>query len=62
MCQSCVEIDKRVERHCELSRSTTDTAEIERVNRLISKLRADRVGCIKTRSGRPPQLAASFFV
>jgi hypothetical protein len=43
MCQSCVEIDKRVERLRELSRSTTDLAEIERVNRLISKLHADRV-------------------
>jgi hypothetical protein len=43
MCQSCVEIDKRVEQHRELLRSTTDPAEIERINRLISKLYADRV-------------------
>jgi hypothetical protein len=43
MCQSCVEIDKRVERHRELLRSTTDAVEIERINRLIAKLYADRV-------------------
>ncbi len=43
MCQSCVEIDKRVERQRELLRSTTDAAEIERINRLIAKLYADRV-------------------
>ena len=43
MCQSCVEIDERVERHRELLRSTTDPAEIERINRLIAKLYVDRV-------------------
>jgi hypothetical protein len=43
MCQSCVEIDKRVERHLELLRSTTDPAEIERIKRLIAQLYADRV-------------------
>jgi hypothetical protein len=43
MCQSCVDIDKRVERHRELLRSTTDAAEIERINRLIAELYSDRV-------------------
>jgi hypothetical protein len=43
MCQSCVEIDKRVERHRESLHSTTDPAEIERINRLIAQLYADRV-------------------
>jgi hypothetical protein len=43
MCQSCVGIDKRVERHLELLRATTDPAEIERIKRLISRLYADRV-------------------
>ena len=43
MCQSCVEIDKRVERHLELLRSTTDPVEIERIKRLISELYTDRV-------------------
>jgi hypothetical protein len=43
MCQSCVDINKRVERHRELLRSTTDPAEIERIKRLISQLYADRV-------------------
>jgi len=42
MCQSCLEIDKRVERHLELLRSTTDPAEIERIKRLISELYSDR--------------------
>jgi hypothetical protein len=44
MCQSCVEIDKRVERHRQLLRSTTDPVEVERINRLIAKLYAERVG------------------
>jgi hypothetical protein len=43
MCPSCVEIDKRVERHLELLRSTTDPAEIERIKRLIAQLYVDRV-------------------
>jgi hypothetical protein len=43
MCQSCEDINKRVERHRELLRSTTDPAEIERIKRLISELYADRV-------------------
>ena len=43
MCQSCVDIDKRVDRHRELLRSTTDPAEIERIKRLIETLYADRV-------------------
>jgi hypothetical protein len=43
MCQSCVDINKRVERHRELLRSTTDPAEIERIKRLIARLYADRV-------------------
>jgi hypothetical protein len=43
MCQSCVEIDKRIERYRELLSSTTDPDEIERINRLIAKLYADRV-------------------
>jgi hypothetical protein len=43
MCQSCVEIDKRVKRHRELLRSTTDPAEIELTNRMIAKFHADRV-------------------
>jgi hypothetical protein len=43
MCKSCVDINRRVERHRELLRSTTDPAEIERIKRLISGLYADRV-------------------
>ncbi len=43
MCRSCVEIDKEVERDRELLRSTHDQEEIARINRLISKLYADRV-------------------
>ena len=43
MCQSCVDIDKRVARYRELLRSVTDPVEIERINRLIKQLYADRV-------------------
>jgi hypothetical protein len=43
MCQSCVEIDKQVERYRQLLRSTTDAAEVERINQLIVQLYADRV-------------------
>ena len=43
MCQSCVEIDKRVEQHLKLLHLTTDPAEIARIERLISELYADRV-------------------
>ena len=43
MCQSCIDIDNRIERYRQLLRLTTDTGEIERINRLIAKLYADRV-------------------
>jgi predicted nucleic acid-binding Zn-ribbon protein len=43
MCQSCIEIDKRIERYREALRSITDQAEIERLNRLITELYRDRV-------------------
>jgi hypothetical protein len=43
MCQSCIEIDEQIERHRVSLRLTTDSAEIERINRLIAKLLGDRV-------------------
>jgi hypothetical protein len=43
MCQSCIEIDEKIKRQRELLRSASDPAEIERINRIISKLYADRV-------------------
>jgi hypothetical protein len=43
MCESCTEIDKRIERLRQALRSTTDLLETERVNRLIAQLYADRV-------------------
>ena len=58
MCQSCAEIDKRVEQRLELLRSTTDPAEIERIKRLISELYADRVRLHQNPDSRPPQLGS----
>lgn len=43
MCESCVEIDKRIEKQRRALRRVTDPAEIERTNRLILQLYADRV-------------------
>jgi hypothetical protein len=43
MCQSCLDIDKRIERYRALLRSVTDPWEIERINRLITELYRDRV-------------------
>jgi hypothetical protein len=43
MCHLCVEIDKKVERYREELRSVTDETEVERINRLIAQLYADRV-------------------
>ena len=43
MCQSCVEIDKKVEHYHELLRSTRDQEEIELIGRMIAKLYDDRV-------------------
>jgi hypothetical protein len=44
MCQSCIEIDKQVERYRELLRSLTEQVEVERINQLIvARLYADRV-------------------
>ena len=43
MCKSCVEIDARIDLHRQSMRSMTDPSEIERLNRLIAQLYADRV-------------------
>jgi hypothetical protein len=43
MCQSCVDIDKLVERLREQMRSIADPAERERTVQLIAELYADRV-------------------
>lgn len=43
MCQSCIDIDKRIEKLRESLLSTTDPAEVERVNRLIYELYGERV-------------------
>jgi hypothetical protein len=43
MCQSCIDIDKQIERYRELLRSITELVEIERINQLIVKLYGDRV-------------------
>ena len=43
MCQSCIDIDKRIDQLRQLVRSTPDPLEIERINRLITELYADRV-------------------
>jgi hypothetical protein len=43
MCESCIEIDKRIEKQRQLLGSTTDPAEVERIYRRIAQLYADRV-------------------
>jgi hypothetical protein len=43
MCQSCVEIDKRIDKFRALLRRTTDPAEIERINRQIIYLYGERL-------------------
>jgi hypothetical protein len=43
MCQFCVEIDERIEGYRRLLCSTTESAEVERINRLIAELYAERV-------------------
>lgn len=43
MCESCIEIDRRIEKHRKSLRRVTDPAEIERINRLILQRYADRV-------------------
>jgi hypothetical protein len=62
MCQSCIDIDKRVERHRELFRSTTDTAEIERINRLVANLFGDECGCIKARKSKAASVGGLVFL
>jgi hypothetical protein len=43
MCESCQEIDKRIEVHQQSLRSITDPSEIERIKQLIANLYLDRV-------------------
>jgi hypothetical protein len=43
MCQSCNDIDQRIEEQRKLLRSPADPAEIERIKSLIAQLYADRV-------------------
>jgi hypothetical protein len=43
MCQSCIDIDKQIERYRELLQSIDDPETIERIKRLIGKLYGRRV-------------------
>jgi len=43
MCESCVQIDKRIEKLRQSLRSTADPLEADRINRLIAELYRDRV-------------------
>jgi hypothetical protein len=43
MCESCVEIDKRIEQYRQASRSTFELSEIERLRLAIEELYRDRV-------------------
>jgi hypothetical protein len=43
VCQSCIDIDKRIEQQRQLLHSITDFMEVERINRFIAKLYGDRV-------------------
>jgi hypothetical protein len=43
VCQSCIDIDKRIDQLRQLGRSTADPLETARINRLITELYADRV-------------------
>jgi hypothetical protein len=43
MCESCIEIDKRVERLQQSLRSTEDASKIESINLTIAQLYQDRV-------------------
>jgi len=43
MCESCVVIDERIEQYRQLLRSTADSLEGGRINRLIMELYAERV-------------------
>lgn len=43
MCQSCVDIDKRLEKFRALLHRTTGPAEIERINRQIIHLYGERI-------------------
>ena len=43
VCQSCVDIDNRIEQQRKTLHSTTDPAEVERIYRLIAQLYGDRV-------------------
>jgi hypothetical protein len=43
MCQSCIDFDKRIEKQRELLRSIIDQGEIDRINRLISRLYGERL-------------------
>lgn len=43
MCQSCVDIDRQINKHRKQLDSVTDQEEIERIERLIRRLYGDRV-------------------
>jgi hypothetical protein len=57
MCQSCIDIDKLIERHRETLRAITDQAEIERIKRLITELYRDRFGFIEIQTSKAASLA-----
>jgi hypothetical protein len=43
VCQSCIDIDKQIEKHRKLLEATSDHDEIERISQLIVRLYGERV-------------------
>jgi hypothetical protein len=43
VCQSCIDIDKQIERQRQLLHATTDPAEVERIYQSIAQLFGDRL-------------------
>jgi hypothetical protein len=43
VCQSCIDIDKRIDEYRQALRSTTDLTAIDRIRQTIAQLYADRV-------------------
>jgi hypothetical protein len=53
MCQSCVEIDKKIERYRRLQRSITDQLTIETIEKLMAGLFAQKDSLHPERGGSP---------
>jgi hypothetical protein len=53
MCEKCKQLDEKIERYRRFSKAVTDALTLERIEKLIAELGAEKAGLHPDEQGRP---------